>query len=328
MDLSGLYHDDLPPVLARLCETAPMLRLKDVGMNCGCEYTSFPKFRRCASYSRYDHSLGVGLIVWHFTKDEKQAVAGLLHDISTPVFAHVVDFMNGDYMAQESTELATEQVIRSSPELLQVLRDFDLSVSDVCDYHLYPIADNDTPRLSSDRLEYTFGNALNYGFTAADELDSLYRDLTVGRNEDSIPELMFKTPALALSFARAALSCSKVYVSDEDRFAMEALASRLKQAISRGVLSHGDLMRTETEVIKKLCSDPVCAADWKHYQSFARLVTSAVPCPGELYRVSAKKRHIDPMILGAGRVSRVFPDFKAELTSYLSQPFDLWLSAE
>lgn len=328
MDLSMLYHANIPPVLARLCETAPMRRLQDVGMNCGCEYTSFAKFRKCASYSRYDHSLGVGLIVWHFTQDEKQAVAGLLHDISTPVFAHVVDFMNGDYMTQESTELDTKQVICASSELLRVLEDFGLSVKEVCDYHIYPIADNDTPRLSSDRLEYTFGNALNYGFVKRNKLVDLYRDLMVGTNEDGAPELMFRTPELALFFARTALACSKVYVSDEDRFAMEALANRLKSAISRGVLTRADLMRTEKDVISKLCEHPDCAADWKQYRSFSELLTSEQPQSGEWYHVSAKKRHIDPMIQGCGRVSAVFPEFSAELTAYLSQPFDCYLSAK
>lgn len=327
MDLSMLYHDSIPPVLRELCEAPAMQRLQDVGMNCGCEYTSFPKFRRCAPYSRFDHSLGVGLIVWHFTHDEKQAASGLLHDISTPSFAHVVDFMNGDYLTQESTELDTEQVIRSSQALLQTLERFGLSVREVCDYHLYPIADNDTPRLSSDRLEYTFGNGLNYGFIKEDTLLRMYRDLTVGENEDALPELMFRTDALALAFARLALQCSKVYVSDEDRFAMEALSRLLKRAVSRGVLSRGDLMRTESEVIRALCSDPECCAEWNTYRGYSVLLTSAQPQPG-WYQVNAKKRHIDPIIEGRGRVSAVFPEFKAELDAYLAQPFDCYLSAE
>ena len=66
-------------------------------------YTAFPQFADIDSYSRYDHSIGVALIIWHFTHDRKQAIAGLLHDVASPVFAHVVDFMHGDYLTQEST---------------------------------------------------------------------------------------------------------------------------------------------------------------------------------------------------------------------------------
>ena len=47
-----------PGWLREFCETPEMQRLKDVGMNCGCEYTSFPRFRNLAPYSRYRHSVG------------------------------------------------------------------------------------------------------------------------------------------------------------------------------------------------------------------------------------------------------------------------------
>ena len=37
---------------------------------------------------------------------------------------------------------------------MQLLSRDNIKVEEVCDYHKYPIADNDTPMLSSDRLEY------------------------------------------------------------------------------------------------------------------------------------------------------------------------------
>ena len=97
----SLYHPEIPEFLCRLAETPPMARLRQVGMNCGCEYTSFPHFAGWAPYSRFDHSVGVGLIVWHFTGDLRQSAAGLLHDAATPAFAHVVDFLHGDHLHQE-----------------------------------------------------------------------------------------------------------------------------------------------------------------------------------------------------------------------------------
>ena len=153
-----VYHPDIPPFLRELAETPEMRRLRNVGMNCGCEYTDFPRFRKLAPYFRFDHSVGVGLIVWHFTKSPSQAAAGLLHDIATPVFAHVVDFLNGDHLRQESTEARTAELIDRSPEIRRILQREGLTVSQVADYHDYPIADNDTPRLSADRLEYSLGN--------------------------------------------------------------------------------------------------------------------------------------------------------------------------
>ena len=77
-------------------------RLSGVGLLCGTDWT--PLYRNRFYYSRFDHSVGVALILWHFTHDKIQTLAGLLHDVSTPAFSHVADFRNGDALTQESTE--------------------------------------------------------------------------------------------------------------------------------------------------------------------------------------------------------------------------------
>lgn len=117
MNFIDIYSKNFPMFIEELINTPEFKRLSNVGMNCGCEYTSFPIFSEGKNYTRYDHSIGVALIVWHFTKDIKQSIAGLLHDISSPVFAHVVDFLNGDHVNQESTEEKTEEIIENSIEI-------------------------------------------------------------------------------------------------------------------------------------------------------------------------------------------------------------------
>ena len=39
------YHSEVPAWLGEFCAVPEMQRLRGVGMNCGCEYTSFPRFR-------------------------------------------------------------------------------------------------------------------------------------------------------------------------------------------------------------------------------------------------------------------------------------------
>src|SRR5574344_326862 len=85
---------------------------------------------------------------------------GLFHDIATPAFKHCIDFLNGDYMTQESTEDLTIKILSDSKEIMNLLKRDKIELSEVQDYHIYPIADNDTPQLSSDRLEYSLSNAL------------------------------------------------------------------------------------------------------------------------------------------------------------------------
>ncbi|MFR6041621.1 MAG: hypothetical protein ACLUHL_09610, partial [Dysosmobacter welbionis] len=90
---------------------------------------------------------------------------------------------------QESTEARTAELIETSPELQALLKEYGLTTEDVADYHRYPIADNDSPQLSADRLEYTLGDLRCYGFAGADALRVFYEDLTVWRDESGRPEL-------------------------------------------------------------------------------------------------------------------------------------------
>lgn len=328
MDNYLFYHHEIPAFLRECARTPAVLRLRDVGMNCGCEYTSFPRFRGLEPYSRFDHSLGAALIIWHFTADPAQAVAGLLHDIATPVFAHVVDFMRGDYLKQEATEVGTADMIAASAELQADLKKYGLCSGAVSDYHRYPIADNDSPGLSADRLEYTMGNSINYGFCTAERAEAWYRDLVVGTNETGQPELTFQTAETAEDFALTALRCSEVYVSDEDRYSMQMLAELLQDATVRGVITESDLYTTEPRVISKLLSDDALAARWASYRACCKILRSEQPCgEGNWRKISAKKRYIDPLVLHQGRVSTVSPVFAAKLCTFLRQNQASWLLA-
>lgn len=329
MEPLSIYHDALPGFLAPLCATPEMRRLKDVGMNCGCEYTSFPRFKGLESYSRWDHSLGVALIVWRFTRDRAQALSGLLHDVATPVFAHVVDFMRGDYLTQEATEDGTEAMIAGDGELQAILAECGLTTADVWDYHRYPIADNDAPRLSADRLEYTLGNVINFGIGDLAAVRQFYDDLTVSAGEDGQDELAFRTPGIAGEFARAALQCARIYVSDEDRYAMQMLSELLKDAVERGVIDEADLHATEPETIGKLLTDGASAANWRNYRALFRMIAANEPRgTGPWRQIRAKKRRIDPLVAGQGRVSALDPAFGRALEAFMASPQDYWICGE
>ena len=319
--MTHFYHDCLPPLLEALCHTPAMERLKDVGMHCGCEYTAFPRFLALGPYSRYTHSLGVGLITWHFTEDPAQAAAALLHDVATPTFAHTVDFLRGDYLTQEATEAGTRELIAGDAALCRILDRYGLTVEQVCDYHQYPIADNDSPRLSADRLEYTLGNLENFGFADRTFAERLYRDIVVGENEEDQPELVFRHGQAALDFALGALRCARVYVCPEDRYSMQRLSEVLALGLQLGVIGEPDLYGTEPPLIRKLLSHPDTARAWEAYRALSRMEQAAAGDPAEGWRVvPAKKRCIDPLIKGQGRVTAVYPAYWEALDAFLGEP--------
>ena len=308
---TDIYTASLPPELLAMAETPVMQRLLRVGMHCGCEYTAYPIYRDAvAPYSRYTHSLGTAAIVWHFTHDLKQSVAGLLHDIATPAFAHVVDFLNGDHMRQESTESRTRMMIASSPALMALLDKSGLTLDDVDDYHRYPIADNDSPRLSADRLEYTLGNAHLVFHCPKAELKRIFDDI----------------------FTQLSLRQSEWFVSDEDRFSMQALADLLREARQRKVLTVDDLYLDEPHVIALLLSDPDLTVRWQDYRRIIGTRSGAQKPEGTYaVKIAAKKRSIDPLVQtsdGLRRFTTVNADYASKLAAFRSDDFDRWVWAK
>ncbi|MGN1183209.1 MAG: HD domain-containing protein [Faecalibacillus sp.] len=322
-ELWKIYHHEIPGFLLEFMNTKEMLRLKDIGMNCGCEYTSFPVFQKCQRYSRFDHSVGVALIIYHFTSDMKQSIAGLVHDIASPVFAHTIDFLNGDYIKQESTESETESMIRNSVEINRLLKKYQLCVEDICNYHHYPIADNESPKLSSDRLEYSLGNMLNYGFVSKETIRQYYQHLYVHHIKQ---ELAFDNLDMAISFTKDVLKTSKVYICDEDRFAMKKLAMILKEAIEDQVIHEQDLYTNETVVIQKLCQNQKYCIKWYEFRKYSYIERYSMHIEGS-YCVQAKKRYILPLYKDT-RIDLISKDICDLIAEFCHISFDYYIQGK
>lgn len=326
MNLWKIYADEIPQHLLEVANTPAVQRLNGIGMSCGCEYTNFSRFQKCPTYTRYDHSLGVALIIWHFTRDIRQSIAGLLHDIATPTFAHVVDFLHDDHINQEYTELNTNTIILLDKQLLSVLAKYNLTANDVDNYHMFPIADNDAPKLSADRLEYTLGNLVHYGLRNTDTVKRYYKDVIVRKNEHGIPEIMFRNSDVAEAFSRDSLLCSKVYTSDEDRYSMQVLANLLRNALKDNIICESDLYKTEKYIIQKLTRNYEYKNKWSLYCSYSKVISSYTQqFEEEWLYVNAKKRYINPFVVGKGRVSKISNIFQKELAMYQKENFNYWI---
>ena len=78
-----------------------------------------------------------------------------------------------------------------------------IQLKEVDNYHLYPIADNDTPQLSSDRLEYSLSNALfTYKLSDIEIIREIYNDIKIVKNEHNIDEMAFKSKKIAREFVK------------------------------------------------------------------------------------------------------------------------------
>ena len=125
----SILSPEFPEWLLEYIDTPEMERIGKISMSCGTDYSKCFNVRYW--YSNLEHSVGVALIIWHFTHDKKQTLAGLFHDIATPVFKHCIDFMNGDSETQESTEERTTDIIKKSKEIMSLLERDGIKLEEV-----------------------------------------------------------------------------------------------------------------------------------------------------------------------------------------------------
>lgn len=289
---------NFPAWLLKYIAAPEMQRLVDVSM-VSMDYSSMFNFQSFNSVLA--HSIGVALIIWNFTHDKKQTLAGLFHDIASPSFKHAVDYLNGDSERQESLEADTAQIIRNSRVIMRQLKKDNILPSEVEDYHLYPIADNDVPGLAADRLEYTLSNGyFLYETWGLNDVKRFYEDLTILTNEEDQDELGFRTLSLAAEFTQRNLPLAANYHSEKARATYQFIADILKMMVDRELLTVDDLyVMSEREVIDWIlsCGDRTISEAFRNFQR----ATSAYS--GNVIKkncyctdVKAKVRYIVPLV--------------------------------
>ena len=293
-------RSDYPDFLDRYIALPVMQRLAGVGLLCGTDWT--PLYKNRFYYSRLDHSKGVALIVWHFTHDKAQTIAGLLHDISTPVFSHVSDFRKGDALTQTATEEPTARIIRGDEALGKLLAEDGLTPEQVEDYHIYPVADNEIPQLSADRLEYMFpsGMALDGSWTM-DEIRKCYNDLTILKNEDGQDELGFQHIEIAELYCEHFCMIGHILQLNENKLTLHMLGQIMNLAEKEGILREEDFMTlSEKEVMDKL--DKTSSRMYKTFRTMTCIEHTEAALDEQEYfcvNLKVKQRYINPLVKSA-----------------------------
>lgn len=319
----NILCSDFPEWLLDYINTPEMQRIGGISMSCGTDYSKIFNVRYW--HSNLDHSVGVALIIWHFTHDKKQTLAGLFHDIANPVFKHCVDFLNNDHERQESIDDRIYDILRNSTEIKHLLNRDGIKFEEVDDYKLYPIADNDTPKLSADRFEYTFSSGLVfYRVWELDEIKRCYENVIIAKNEEGIDELCFKDVDVCEKYIKTISKLWPHWIDNDDKIVMQFIADILKAMIEGGYLTVDDIYAiSEQEVINRIlsCPDKYIAESFKKLQNATTVHNSDVQVD-EKYcvNVKAKRRYIVPLVIKdkvAIRINHVSNSAKSDIENYL-----------
>lgn len=304
-----------PDFLRKYMNLLIFRRLEGIGLLCGTDWTNL--YKNNFFYSRADHSFGVALIIWNFTKDKKQTLAGLFHDIATPVFSHVSDFRKGDALTQSTTEENTAWILRNDFELNELLKQDGIDIEEIIDYHKYSIADNEIPCLSADRLEYMFPSGMVLeGSWTLEEIKNVYNDISVLKNEFGIEELGFCTLEWAELYCYRFCMTGHLLQLNENKLTLQMLGQIMTESVSQGILQENDFMEcSEKEIICKLDgvlgqSDVQAEKLQKMYRTFRNMsCIKHTEKPLENHfcvNLNVKQRYINPLVKTPYGIKRLY----------------------
>ena len=245
-----LNINKIPTFLKKYLKCNSLLRLKKVGYFCGMDYASKDIYNFREYISRFDHSLTVALLVYQLTKDKLATIRGLFHDVGTPVFSHVIDYMNEDYEMQESTEKYTEKVINSDNYLIECFKKDNINPDDIINFKESSVVDNPRPKLCADRLDGVILTGIGWtkNITKNDILN-IINDVTIFNNEDNELEIGFKSEEVARIVLEISKSIDIMCHSFEDNYMMDLLATITKLLIDKDLITYDDLFIKDEEYV-------------------------------------------------------------------------------
>ncbi len=225
-------------------------------------------------------------------------------------------------------EERTTDIIKNPKEIMNLLTKDGIMFEEVNDYKLYPIANNDTPKLSADIFEYTFSSSLTFfRVWELDTIKEMYSNVIVTKNEDGIDELGFKDKSTCEKYISIISKLWPEWVSDKDRTVMQFLADMCKSLNKINKLDIDDLyLLSEAEVINKFkkCGDKYLENAWKEFSNCDKVLKSKKKIDDKYcVNIKAKTRYVNPLVVVNNTVKRIYDiseESKEAIDRYLQLP--------
>lgn len=291
--LKLFIDNEYPEFIDKYLNTKSLTRLKYVSQFCGCDYSKL--YNPLFFFSRFDHSLVVAHMTWHFTKSKEETIAALLHDIGTPCFAHTIDYVFGDYLKQESSEKDIVDLIKKDDELLSYLKQDNINIENLKDLSKYPILENKSPRLCADRLDGVLHTCYIWLHThSLKDIKEVFDNIVILKNEDGIKELGFKDKDICEKFVLMTEIYAKKLQACETKYIMKYISEIVKKAFNNSLFTLDDLYsKKEEEIINILNKN---FESWKIFNNTEKIVRSDKE-PSQFHaNVETKKRNVIPLV--------------------------------
>lgn len=284
-----------PKFLIPFIESKTLMRLKDVSYFCGATHASNKVYNFKYDISRLDHSISCALHVWSHTFDDVSTLQALFHDATTPALSHVIDYLNNDYIKQESTELNLEEYIRTNDkELYDYFKLVGIRIDDISRFKENSIVDLDRPKLCADRLDFIFLNNLSWSrLIDINDVKRIYNHLIVVCNEDGNMEFGFDDIDIADRVVELNDIVNSMTKRNDDYEEMNVLSLIVDRLILLNKLSYNDLyVLNDNDVFNIIESNIDDSYISKYYKLYKNMEEDCSYTSKEI-----KNRVLDPLVL-------------------------------
>jgi len=237
--------------------------------------------------TRFEHSLGVFVLLRRLGASLREQVAGLLHDISHTAFSHAVDFVFASEEQDHHEQL--KPLFLERADIVAALQALHFQPQEFFDDSVYPLLERPLPALCADRLDYFFRDSLACQVTTPETIARFLNDLTV--IDDTIA---FEHAEIA----REAVTAFSVmnrdwWASSIESYIYNEFADILREGFRLGELTKDDLLTDDNQVMSKLqeSSSPIIKTKLEHIFHF-----DEQRLEGFTPRVLPKTRWLDPPV--------------------------------
>lgn len=227
-------------ILIDLINSPAVQRLKKISqMGIPDEYYHRPTF------SRFEHSVGVLVLLRKLGAALDEQIAGLLHDVSHMAFSHVIDWVIGDPTKQDYQDKTLLKTFEET-KIKNILEINGFDYKKIADLKSYSLLEQSAPLLCADRVDYSLR-----------EIRFLHGEQDA---EKILKDLKNINGKIVLASLEAAELLAKHYVNlnkghwagNEAKTRYYILADILRKAIKENIISIEDMMKTDKEVIELL----------------------------------------------------------------------------
>lgn len=243
-------------------------------------------------YSRYEHSIGVLVLLRRLQSDLNEQIAGLLHDVSHTAFSHVVDWVLGDSTKEDYQDNNHLEIISDS-DIPEILDKYGFDYRKISNLKNFSLLEREAPSLCVDRIDYTLRELELEGKSGI--VKKVFNNLT---NKNG--QIVFQDFGVAENFANEYMNLqNEHWAGNEARARYYVLASVLKKGLEEKLIKVGDFMKTDNEIIellKKSNRDYILNG-----LNLLRNSFKVVECD-EGIELKKKFRYINPEVLVRGRI--------------------------